>query len=103
MPPSLQALGAHSKKLTVELDDKAVALAVAQASQELALRSSLLTSRIPFHSFSNNSSELIFSHSRMRALEADKMALKNVIKDSEKEEKSKVDVIEVIFEQHVHL
>lgn len=101
MPPSLQALGAHSKKLTVELDDKAVALAVAQASQELALRSSLLTSRIPFHSFSNNSSELIFSHSRM--LEADKMALKNVIKDSEKEEKSKVDVIEVIFEQHVHL
>ncbi len=31
------------------------------------------------------------------------MALKNVIKDSEKEEKSKVDVIEVIFEQHVHL
>jgi hypothetical protein len=43
MPPSLQALGAHSKKLTVELDDKAVALAVAQASQELALRSSLLT------------------------------------------------------------
>jgi hypothetical protein len=51
--PSLQALGAHSKKLTVELDDKAVALAVAQASQELALRSSILTSRIPFHSFSN--------------------------------------------------
>ncbi len=46
---------------------------------------------------------LICSHSRMWALEADKMALKNVIKDSEKEEKSKVDVIEVIFEQHVHI
>jgi len=39
MPPSFQALGAHSKKLTVELDEKAVSLAVAQASQELALRS----------------------------------------------------------------
>jgi hypothetical protein len=34
-----QALGLHSKKLTAELNDKAVELAAAQATQELALRS----------------------------------------------------------------
>ena len=102
MPTSLQALGAHSKKLTVELDDCGTGCCSGIARASTQVFSLNFKNTFSFF-FKNHLSVLICSHSRMRTLEADKMALKNVIMNSEKEEKSKVDVIEVMFEQHVHL